>query len=226
MKQIFGNSAVSLVAVERSVVFASLEKKLENGEFKSWLTFHQHNFDTGVTNAITKNAYLNFLFTSHNEFLKENLDDYINYTALFTDKDGAIVLNPSGIASLYDADDKFKWRGSLKYKGYVPGDAVVYQDQLWCSYPDSNTLIRYNTTSMRQEYKIGTGVTDSLDEPFGLFVQGDTLFITSQTTGLIQTLDLKTFALKDLYKLDEPVKKYVKVDSQEVILTNTGIYKI
>ena len=77
MKQIFGNSAVSLVAVERSVVFASLEKKLENGEFKSWLTFHQHNFDTGVTNAITKNAYLNFLFTSHNEFLKENLDKII-----------------------------------------------------------------------------------------------------------------------------------------------------
>ena len=79
---------------------------------------------------------------------------------------------------------------------------------------------------MRQEYKIGTGGTDSLDEPCGLFVQGDTHFITSQTTGLIQTLDLKTFALKDLYKLDEPVKKYVKVDSQEVILTNTGIYKI
>lgn len=226
MKQIFGAGALTLTPCNRGFVFAEAHKNLQNGEVKNIITFNQHSFDTGVTNAITKTAYLNSIFLNHSDFLKEEIDDYINTIAVFTSSFGTIIVKPNGMAIAYDYNCNFKWRGSLKYKGYAPTDAVIYGDSLWCAYPDSNTIIRYNAYSMRQEFKIGSGVGEELNEPYALFPLEDGIVISSQNKGLIQKFMYDDYKLETLYELDEPAQKYIKVDSNEVILTKSGIYRL
>ena len=226
MKQIFGSAALTIVPCNRGFVFAEVHKTTENDKEKSVIAFNHHSFDTGITNAITKNAYLNDIFLNHSEFLKEEIGDYINIIIAFTPNFGIITLEPNGIAKTYDYSCRFKWKGNLKYKGYAPSDAVINGDSLWCAYPDSNTLIRYNVNSMRQEFKIGSGVGDMLSEPFSLFVVEDSLVITSQNSGKIQKMSLDDYKLETIHQLDMPIKKYIKVDSNEIILTDSGIYKL
>ncbi|MGN0173044.1 MAG: hypothetical protein ACI39F_01265 [Acutalibacteraceae bacterium] len=226
MKQLYGSGVLTIAPCNRGFVFSEVYKSEDNGKEKNLIAFNQHSFDTGITNAITKGAYLNSIFQNHSEFLREEIGDYINIITVFTPNFGIIMLSPNGIAKVYDYNCRFKWKGNLKYKGYAPADAVIYGDSLWCSYPDSNTLIRYNTNSMRQEFKISSGVGGEFVEPYGLFIVEDELIITSQSTGLIQKMAFKDYKVETLYDLPEPVKKYIKVDSNEVVLTESGIYKI
>lgn len=226
MKQIFNGNAVTIAPSNRGFVFTEVQTTEENGKDKSIICFNQYNFDTGVSTPITKGAYLNSIFLNHSDFLREEIGDYINIITVFTPKFGIIMISPNGMARVYDYNCRFKWKGSLKYKGYAPADAVVYGDELWCSYPDSNTLIRYNVNSMRQEFKIGSGASAELEEPYGLFVAENSLVITSQNSGLIQSLTLDNFTQETMHNLSEPAKKYIKVDSNEIVLTNSGIYRI
>ncbi len=226
MKQIFGLGALTIAPCNRGFVFAEVHKTVENDKEKNVIAFNQHSFDTGITNPITKQAYLNNIYLNHSDFLKEEIGDYINIITLFTPNFGMIILNPNGVAYVYDYNCRFKWRGNLKYKGYAPTDAVIVGDSLWCSYPDSNTLIRYNVNSMRQEFKISSGVGDVLTEPYGLFAGDEELIITSQTKGLVQRMSLNDYKLETIYTMEEPVKKYIKVDSNEIILTESGIYRL
>lgn len=226
MKQIFGSGVLSIAPCNRGFVFAEVHKTVQDNAEKNIIAFHQHNFDTGVTNPITKNAYLNSIYLNHSDFLKEEISDYINTITIFTPNFGMILLKVNGIALVYDYNCKFKWRGNLKYKGYAPADAVICGESLWCSYPDSNTLIKYNVNSMRQEFKISSGIENELVEPYGLFAGDEGIIITSQNSGLIQTISLNDYKLETLYTVNEPVKKYIKVDSNEIILTESGIYRM
>ena len=226
MKQIFDKPALTIAPCNRGFVFTEVYKTDEEGVEKNIIAFNQHSFDTGTTNPITKNTYLNSIFQNHSDFLRDEIGDYINIITVFTPNFGIIMLYPNGLAKVYDYNCHFKWKGSLKYKGYAPADAVIVGNELWCSYPDSNTLIRYNANSMRQEFKISTGVSGELVEPYGLFVLDENLIITSQSSGLIQSMNLESFKLSTLYQLNEPVKKYIKVYSNEIILTGSGIYRI
>lgn len=226
MKQIFGAGALKISPCNRGFVFAEVHETTENGEEKNVIAFNQHSFDTGNTNPITKQAYLNHIYQNHGDFLREKITDYINIITIFTANFGVILLHPNGIAHVYDYNCRFRMRVNLKYKGYAPVDAVVVGDSMWCSYPDSNTLIRYNTNSMRQEFKISTGVGDELNEPYGLFAGDEELIITSQNEGIVQKMSLTDYKLETIHKLSEPVKKYIKIDSNEIVLTESGIYKL
>ena len=220
MKQIFGPGVLSIVPCNRGFVFAEVHKTDDENNEKNVIAFNQHNFDTGITNPITKNAYLNNIYLNHSDFLKEEISDYINTITIFTPNFGMILLKVNGTATAYDYNCKFKWKGSLKYNGYAPADAVIDGDSLWCSYPDSNTLIRYNANSMRQEFKISSGVGDELIEPYGLFALDDGIIVTSQNTGVIRKMSFDDYKLETIYNFEEPVKKYIKVDSNEIILTD------
>lgn len=226
MKQIFGSGVLSIAPCNRGFVFAEVHKTAQNDTEKNVIAFNQHNFDTGITNPITKSAYLNNIYLNHSDFLKEEISDYINTVTIFTPNFGMILLKVNGTALVYDYNCRFKWRGNLKYKGYAPADAVIVGESLWCSYPDANTLIKYNVNSMRQEFKISSGVGDELTEPYGLFAGDEELIITSQNSGLIQKMSLNDYKLETIYTIEEPVKKYIKVDSNEIILTESGIYRL
>ena len=226
MKKIFESEAISIFPCNRGFVFAEIHKEEISGKEKRVIAFHKHNFDTGITDMITKSAYLNNVFTNHTDFLKEEIEDYINVIAVFPPNLGMIIIGKVGIAKVYDYNCRFKWKGSLKYKGYSPADAVVSGDKIWCSYPDSNTLIRYNANSMRQEFKISSGISGDIKEPYGLFSLDNSIVITSQSSGVVQTMDLDNYNIEKMFEFNEPVEKYIKVDSNEIVLTKSGIYKL
>ena len=226
MKQLFGVGALSIAPCNRGFVFAETHKNLQNGEVKNLIAFNQHNFDSGDTTAITKTAYLNNIFKNHSDFLKEEISDYISIITAFTPNLGTIILKPSGIATVFDYNCNYKFKSNLKYKGYAPSDAVVHGESLWCAYPDSNTIIKYNANSLRQEFKISSGVEEELTEPYSLFALDDGIVVTSQSCGNVKKVMYDDYKIETLYEFDEPVKKYIKVDSNEVILTKSGIYKL
>ena len=68
MKQIFGSGVLSIAPCNRGFVFAEVHKTVQDNAEKNIIAFHQHNFDTGVTNPITKNAYLNSIYLNHSDF--------------------------------------------------------------------------------------------------------------------------------------------------------------
>lgn len=231
MKKIYDDSAISMIPCERGFIFAAIKKetddvKISQKEGQSVIAFREHSFDTGQNSLVTKNVYLMNKFGQNFEFFANNLPDYINCKAIKLHNGNTLIVNYDGEAQIFNKSTELKWSGSLKHKGFSPADVVADKDYVWCSYPESNAAIKYNINSMQQTFKIGGSASGGLNEPFGLWIAENELIITSSATAQLLSINLDTFQAKEMVGVYEPSLQYIKVDSNEVVLTRTGIYKI
>lgn len=229
MKKIYGNGVLSMLPCSRSFIFTAtgnVPDKANKSDGKSIVSYKQHSFDDGSIELVTKSVYQMNKFGLNYEFYAANLSDYLNCKAVALSNMAMLIAYYNGTAEIYDKLCNKKWSGSLKYKGFAPADVVAQGDFLWCSYPESNAVIKYNINSMQQTFRAGGGTQGGIIEPYGLWLQDDRLIITSSASGIIQSLSLDTFYSEELYDVGEPALQYMKIDSNEIVLTRSGIYKM
>lgn len=228
MKKLYNEGVISMLACNRGFMFTAKqldEQPAQSGD-KSVVFFRQHSFDNGQESLVTRTVYLMTKFGSNYEFFAENLNDYINCKAVTIDNSYMLIANVDGFATLYSKQRAVKWSGSLKHKGFAPADIVAAGEYLWCSYPEGNAIIKYNIHSMQQVFRVGGSMSGDIIEPYGLWLNDNNLIITSSANNKITALNLDTFYAEVLHECDEPVIQYMKIDSNEVILTKSGIYKL
>lgn len=229
MKKIYGTGALSMLPCNRSFIFTALGDsptgaKREDGT--AIVSYRQHSFDDGSTELVTKSVYQMNKFGINYEYYSANLPDYLNCKAVPLEGGSMLIAYYDGNAAIYDKSCTQRWSGSLKYKGFAPADVVAEGDFLWCSYPESNAVIKYNLNSMQQTFRAGGSQSGGIIEPYGLWLQDGHLIITSSASGTILSLGLDTFYAEELHDVGEPVLQYMKIDSNEIVLTRTGIYKL
>lgn len=225
MKKIYDSGVLTLVPCNRGFVFPVLQNENQDAE-KSVVTFKQHDFDTGSTNMITKNVFLLNKLANYFEAFKDSANELIGLKTVIFKNSNILVMDKSGTATIFNPNQQIKWKGSLRYKGIPPKDIVANETFIWCSYPENGAIVRYNLNSMRQDFRISSGVNADLGEPSGLFLQDNSLIFTCANHGKICEISLQTFNLEVLYIMQESVQQYLKVDSNEVILTKSGVYRL
>lgn len=227
MKKIYGAGALSVMPCQRSFIFTaqSPDQPGDVAEGRAVVSFKQYSFDDGQVSLVTKNVFLMNKFGVDFEYYAKTLSDYINCKAVSV-VGGLMIVNFDGSASVFDRSHAQKWAGSLKYKGFAPADVVSQGDFIWCSYPESNAVIKYNVHSMQQTFRVGGGSSGGIIEPCGLWMADNELIITSLGSGAISALDLENFCIEQRWDAGEPVLQYCKIDSNEIILTRSGIYRL
>ena len=82
---------------------------------------------------------------------------------------------------------------------------------------------------MREELRIGGSSGDSsFNKPTGLWINtsNNTMLVCNSAEQNILEVNLKTYTVKEYRQFEEQVKKYVNIDSHELVILESGLYKL
>lgn len=223
MKKIYAKGALSMLASGNGFIFPAMQSKMENDYV---ISYKFHDLVTGNTSLITRSVYLLTKFGNHFDTFEQHLDDFINCKTAQLPNHRIFVTYPDGRAMIFDSNGNKKWNGILKYKGFGPADVAVDGNFIWCTFPENNAVIKYNSASMRHDFIIGGSASGGLNEPHGVFLENQKLIVTSANNGSICAIDLETFHMESIAWLDEPVYQYLKTYNSEIVLSESGIYML
>jgi len=225
LKKIYPSGALQLLPMGKSFVFvAAQSEKTDNGE-KSFVVSYKIFNEQKKISLASRHVYLLSKFGNNFEFYAEKLKDYVNCKTAFIGTN-LIIVYPTGESYIYDIEKNLKWQGSLLFGGVGPADIAVCGEDLWCTFPEMNCIVKYNTFSMRPVLRIGNKENRTIQSPHGLFRDNDMLVVTQTKTNEIIKISLDTFTITEREKIEIPAKTYLKIGNEQYILTGNGIYQI
>ena len=221
MQQIFDENAVQIVPAPGGVILVITERFIENQAIVSYKYF---DFATKHLSKVTREVYLRGKFG-------ESFADYVPYLKDFVNQHAAKLLDrrmlfvyPTGEASVYDDMVDKVWSGELKYKEFSPCDVVCIGRSVWVSFPEGDTILRYNARTMREELRIGSKKDNAFSRPCGLFADGSRLIVCNSVSNCIEAVDTDTYTVERYATFDEPVYQYIKSGDNEVVRLASGVY--
>ncbi|OJU13946.1 MAG: hypothetical protein BGN88_10995 [Clostridiales bacterium 43-6] len=223
MRKLYGKGALSLLPTGNGFIFIALQGMKED---KSVVSYKMYSFSDNKVSLITRSVYLLAKFGNNFEFFEKTLEDYINCITAFLPDHRIMIVYPTGKGYIFDNDCVLKWEGYLTYRDHGPADIAVCDKTFWCSYPDSDAIIRYSLNTMRDEIRVGGGSSKALAEPEGLFFQNDTLYIASSGSNSVKKLNVSSYAIEDYLTGEEAVHQYAMINGHEIIHTESGLYKV
>lgn len=222
MKRLYGENVINLLPVKDGFVFAVQQAAYDD---KVVLLYKLYSFNTGVVSPIKKSIYLTAKF-SHNYTNFENmLMNYISCASLILPDDKVLICNDDGTSDIFDKSGNILWSGKISHAGEGPSDIVMYDDKFWCAFPKSGVISRYNSRTIKEELRLG-GIESIFTSPQGISIDNDILTFCCSGTNTIYTLNINSFEVDEYAKFSEPVYNYFKINSNEIVLLNSGIYRI
>ncbi len=222
MNQICGVGATSIIRAERGLVFSCVTQKTDGDET---VAFKYYDFITNSVAIVTRDVYAMAKFGKNHELIIPHIKNVIDSRAVNLPLKRIMVCERDGSAMVFGADGSIRWKGAIKYKGFGPSDIAADEHYIWCTFPESNAVIKYNTISMRHDFIIGGSASGGLHEPHSIFLNDDGLNIAS-LDGSICCISQDDFQMSELHRLAEPIYQYTQSYSNEVVLCKSGIYTI
>jgi len=133
------------------------------------------------------------------------------------------LVEDDGSTTLFDTDGSPIYRGDVLYRGNTPSDVAVYKNTIWACYPKANVLLRFNLMTMREELRIG-GNRSPFECPNDIFVDGDYAVISSSGSNKLVKVELSNYSVEDYKEFSESVYSYVKLQSKEFVVMESGLY--
>ena len=151
---------------------------------------------------------------------------FITCNCVELDNNRLLVVRDGGEATIYDARNKIEWQGTIKYKGEGPSGITGAGSVLWASFYESNTLVRFNLRTMREELRIGGSNDSSFSGPKGLWIdeKTDKLYVCNHKAKNILEVNIKNYTVKEHASFEESVYKYMKVGNRELTVLDSGLY--
>ncbi len=221
MKQIFNTDVLQVQPCQTGFIFVQKQEEEE----KAVVTYKMLDFERSSFNPVTRNVYLLAKFGNRFEQFEENPEEFLNMKTLFFPERYVMVCDAQGLASLYTGDGVLRYQRSLDFDGEVPYDFVLGDNCFWASYPENGAVIRYSLHNLRRELRIGGGAS-RLPSPKGLYYQHEKLLFCSPAEKQVFEMDPVTFELASYHSFDEPVHNYYKYHSHEIVVLDSGIYKL
>lgn len=222
MKQICKMGANSIIKAERGILYSGVQRR-QDGEYAAVFKFY--DFVTNSAAIITKDVFSLAKFGRNYELIEPHVRDIVHSRSAALPGSRMLICERDGNATIFGSDGSVRWRGIIKYKGFGPSDIAADEHYIWCTFPESNAVIKYNTNSMRHDFVIGGSASGGLNEPHGVYHDGDQLIIAS-LDGSICYISLDNFQIEETYKIDEPIYQYTKTYTNEIILCRSGIYTL
>lgn len=222
MKQLFEGTVFDVLPTQNGILFSYHKDTLED---KIVIGYKMLSFDTGRFSDVAKNIYLLTKFGHNYKAVLKYCNNYILTRSLVLPNSKVFLLKVDGEAILLDADASPIWQGSLTYRGNTASDIAIYKNNLWAAYSDCNVLLRYNLFNMREELRIG-GNNSPFNRPKSMFVNGDTAIICNSASQKLVSINLDSYAVKELEELPEPAIQYLESGKYRFVVLKSGIYAL
>lgn len=222
MKQVFQGEVYEILPLSNGIIFSYCKDIIDQNVV---VAFKMLSFETGRFTDIAKNIYLLTKFGNNYKAVIENCPNYITVKSILLPNSKVFLLSQDGEAQLIDTDGTPIWKGILAYRGFKASDIVLYKNSLWACYFDSNVMVRYNLSTMREELRIG-GNKSPFNKPKSLFIEGSCVTVSNQGSKKLTQVNLDSYTTIDCEEFEEPVKQYIKADKYRFVILDSGIYMI
>ena len=222
MKQVFFGEIYEALPLSNGIIFSYCKEILDEGVVVSYKMI---SFETGRFTDVAKNIYLLTKFGNNYKAVLELVGNYITVKSILLPGSKLFLMNEDGFAQLLDSDITPLWTGYLAYRGDAPSDIVLHDNALWAVYSQSNVLLKYNLATMKEELRIGGGVSP-FNKPQSLFVEGNKIMVSNSGSNNLIEIDLNSYSVFEFEKFAESVFQYIKVGDYRFAVLASGIYLI
>lgn len=225
MKNIYGDNSLSLFPLENG--FLIVTKEDENTDMIS-VGYKLIDFSNYTLSSVAKDVYQKAKFGENYKAFELQVGNYVTCKTVVLENGNVFTVNTDGEAKVMDKNGYVEWQGTIRYKDNPPADIVIVDSNIWASYPASNVLIRFNLNTMREELRIGGKTDNAFDKPEGLWYnekQGKILICNSGSNKILE-LDIKNYTIFEYAEFEEPVHEYINIKSNEMVLLNSGVYRL
>lgn len=225
MRSFFEGKVLQMLPVPNGVVAAVLSEITEDE--KMMVEYRMLSLDTNQLQRVSSNVYLLVKFGPSHKSADMQVENHLTCRTCLLPSGETFTVEEDCSAKLLDADGFARWVGVVKYKGEAPSDVVYDGNHIWTAFADSNTLLRLDVGSMREELRIGSKNGDSgFCGPVGLFAEGDELYVCNKDSYQIWKINTRTYAAEEYASFEEPVYGYVRLNNREIVHLESGIYEI
>ena len=223
MKKLYGEGALQLLPLPDGFLFVARQSEYED---KLVVSYQMYSFERGTVSPVTRSVYLQAKFGPNYSFFEQQLGDFINYKCVSLPEKRLLALYPTGESKIFAPDGEVVWEGKLTYKEFGPSDAVCSGKSVWVAFPGGDTIVRYNAKTMREELRIGSKRDNAFSKPCGLWLNESNLMVSNAVSMGIEQVNTETYTVEQYAQFEEPVYQYMKINSNEIVLLESGIYRL
>ncbi len=223
MTKIFEGDVLHIIPADNRIIVAYAE---ERNDTQMTVAFKMLSFDDDKNTNVAKNIYQLSKFGANYRSYCIQVQNYFTCKNIIFPSEKMMVLEADGTVELLDTDASFIWAGKLLYKNSPPSAIAVFENKLWATFPQHNVLVRYNINTMREELRIGGGVSSPFSSPCDIFIKDEYAYISNTGSFQILKVNLNTYSLEVYEEFTEPVKQYLEVENRRFAVTNDGVYKL
>lgn len=222
MRQIFLGTVYDVLPTQNGILFSYCKDVIDD---RVVINYKLLSFETGRFSDVTNHVYLITKFGHNYKAIIKYCENYILTRAIVLPNSKVFLLKPDGEALLLDADATPIWQGTLTYRGSNASDIVIYKNNLWATYAESNVLLRYNLFNMREELRIG-GNNSPFKAPKSIFIKDGTAIIANRDSGKLVSVNLDSYVVNELEELPEPINQYIESDKYRFVILKSGLFAI
>ncbi len=212
---------LDLIGFSSGVLFV-LREKQNNNSVK--VSFYSFDIESKSIASVTKNAYLLTKFGSSFAPIAKQLGDYVSCDAARLWNGHTFIIYSTGEIGIFDENGQLIKNTYLKYKDYPARDVAVDNNYIWSSVPDQNMIIKYSVLQNRVIMRIGGDDSSTFDYPVSVSEYDGYLYVCNKNSKKIKRVKLSNFLVEDYKEFDESVYKYIKVDNNEFVILDSGVY--
>ena len=223
MTPVFEGDVLHVIPMENGIIIAYAE---ERSETQITAAFKMISFETVKVTNVAKNIYQLSKFGSNYKAFCTQVQNYFTCKTIIFPSEKMMALELDGSIQMLDTDASCIWMGKLLYKNAPPSSIAYCENKLWATYPEHNVLVRYHINTMREELRIGGGVSSPFHLPTDIFIKNNVGYICNTGSLQILKVDLNTYSLEVFEEFTQPVKQYLEVDNYRFAVMDTGVYKL
>lgn len=226
MELVFKGEIYDMIKKSDGLVFSYKKGETDDGDVV--VGFKMISVENGIMTDVAKNVYLLSKYGSCYRAATAHCSNYVTAKSVPLQSGKIFVLDSSGAAAFIDSDGITGWTGELKYRGAAPSAAAVYKNGLWACFAQSNVLLRFNFSTMREELRVGGSSRNGspFASPRDIFIDGSQAVISNSASNKILKIDLESYNVSDFYEFSEPVYGYLKSGNYQFALLESGLYSI
>ena len=224
MKQIYEQGTLQMVRSQNNLVFVA---KQDEHEGKTSIVYRMYDCGTGAVSPVTRSVFLLAKFGNIFEQFENDPNEFISCKAVVLPDFRTLIVLKNGSAVIYGKDGKIEWSGHALYKDQAPSALAVSGNTVWAAYKNPSAVIAYSAEhNLRRTLRIG-GDGDLPTGLCGLYVCDDgALRVCAADEKKIIEVDTERFTFKNYMSFTDPVTDYEKINSNEFVLTEKGIFRL
>ncbi len=212
---------LDLIGFPSGILFVLREKQDSESVKVSFYSFDSKN---GSIASVTKNAYLLTKFGNSFAPIAKQLGDYVSCDASKLWNGQTFVIYSTGEVGIFDIQGNLIKTTDLSYRGSPARDVAVDNNYIWSVVPDENLIIKYSLLQNRVIMRIGGDNSGTFSNPVAITEHDGYLYVCNRDSQKIKRVKLSNYSVEDYKEFNEPVYKYVRIENNEFVILESGVY--